>query len=557
MSWQASWKKPSGKRGRRSAGLMCSSSVTSGTQARRVQVSRRQARTPRHLWERDCSVQRRHQKVVEICPEHQPCAKTCDAGSATLPCASARRCLSVCRHREFLVDMDRQEFHFIEVTRAFRSKHTVTEMVTASTSAGAAARRAGHRLHKPPPPFRNRRRSSPTGWRLQCRIYHRGSGKPFHPRLRAHLDYRSPAALRYGSRGNGFGGPSSRRYSTSLPCQETRGQTLRRPVRQPIARCANSNPRRSRRTSRFSGISLFIHLHSPGDHGIRGTRRRIYSGSGLRPIGANKSFPIFGDVSVNGRPALKANGSFTGTDQSMPPPVNRESPPSGLRQSLQQLDEKFSKWVPRRKSDVFPRHDDEGCAPSSLATRGSGPTTWLAIADAVAHPVRNLSVPNVGGQPSIPRAVCRRSMGAARETARAHPEHPLSDAAREQHGVTPLIRTTSSRPSSTRAADSGIDASAYRSLNSTPNMKVAIDARAEQTTPSVSGHCYTGDILDPGAHERRLIVLREDAKSWTDGPTSSASKTWPACATIRGFASSRHCGRRDLPIHFHTPIRAA
>ena len=83
-----------------------------------------------HLWERDCSVQRRNQKVVERAPApyltQQQREELCELG---------RR---ICQHVnyecagtvEFLMDMDTGNFHFIEVNPRVQVEHTVTEEVT-------------------------------------------------------------------------------------------------------------------------------------------------------------------------------------------------------------------------------------------------------------------------------------------------------------------------------------------------------------------------------------------------------------------------------------------
>src|SRR3954469_25919009 len=104
-----------------------------------------------HLWERDCSVQRRHQKVVEVAP------------SINLPrdlrnriCAAAVRLCSAVKYRnagtvEFLVDADTSEFFFIEVNPRIQVEHTVTEMVTGIDLVRSQILLAsGHKLHEPP-----------------------------------------------------------------------------------------------------------------------------------------------------------------------------------------------------------------------------------------------------------------------------------------------------------------------------------------------------------------------------------------------------------------------
>src|SRR5438477_2902870 len=68
-----------------------------------------------HLWERDCSVQRRHQKVVEVAPSINVPEKLrkeiCDAAVKLCKAAKYQNAGTV----EFLVDVDRGEFYFIEV----------------------------------------------------------------------------------------------------------------------------------------------------------------------------------------------------------------------------------------------------------------------------------------------------------------------------------------------------------------------------------------------------------------------------------------------------------
>jgi acetyl-CoA carboxylase biotin carboxylase subunit len=82
-----------------------------------------------HLWERDCSVQRRHQKLVEESPSPHISAKT----RARL-CAAAVRLARVAGYHsagtcEFLVDDD-ENFYFMEINARIQVEHPVTELVT-------------------------------------------------------------------------------------------------------------------------------------------------------------------------------------------------------------------------------------------------------------------------------------------------------------------------------------------------------------------------------------------------------------------------------------------
>src|SRR5581483_9070231 len=83
-----------------------------------------------HLYERDCSVQRRHQKVVEIAPAiGLPEKVRGELAGAAVALARAAR-YSNAGTVEFLVDADTHEWFFIEVNPRVQVEHTVTEMIT-------------------------------------------------------------------------------------------------------------------------------------------------------------------------------------------------------------------------------------------------------------------------------------------------------------------------------------------------------------------------------------------------------------------------------------------
>src|SRR5688572_12245813 len=83
-----------------------------------------------HLYERDCSVQRRHQKVVEVAP-----AVGLDPAIRAAICEAAVRLMKTAGYHnagtvEFLLDTSTNEWFFIEVNPRIQVEHTVTEMVT-------------------------------------------------------------------------------------------------------------------------------------------------------------------------------------------------------------------------------------------------------------------------------------------------------------------------------------------------------------------------------------------------------------------------------------------
>ena len=83
-----------------------------------------------HLFERDCSIQRRHQKVIEMAPAWSLPQKLRDD-----ICSAAVKLMKNVNYLnagtvEFLVDQDEEHFYFIEVNPRVQVEHTVSEMIT-------------------------------------------------------------------------------------------------------------------------------------------------------------------------------------------------------------------------------------------------------------------------------------------------------------------------------------------------------------------------------------------------------------------------------------------
>ena len=113
-----------------------------------------------HLYERDCSVQRRHQKVVEVAPAANLSAELRDALCNAAVKLTREAGYVNAGTVEFLLDVDRDDWFFIEVNPRVQVEHTVTETVVGIDIVQAQILIAqGHRLHEPPLSLPNRRRA--------------------------------------------------------------------------------------------------------------------------------------------------------------------------------------------------------------------------------------------------------------------------------------------------------------------------------------------------------------------------------------------------------------
>lgn len=167
-----------------------------------------------HLYERDCSVQRRHQKVVEIAP-----AKDLPADVRDTILADAVRLAKTAGYRnagtaEFLVDQQNRHY-FIEINPRIQVEHTITEEITGidivaaqiQIAAGATLQQLGL----------TQDRISTRGFAIQCRITTEDPAQGFQPDTGKIEVYRSSGGngVRLDG-GNGFAGAVITRKSSPL-----------------------------------------------------------------------------------------------------------------------------------------------------------------------------------------------------------------------------------------------------------------------------------------------------------------------------------------------------
>ncbi|MBE6041539.1 MAG: pyruvate carboxylase [Clostridiales bacterium] len=170
-----------------------------------------------HLYERDCSVQRRHQKVVEftpaLCITEEQRKRICEDALKIARAVNYRSAGTV----EFLVDKDGNHY-FIEMNTRIQVEHTVTELVTGIDLVQAMVLVAeGYPLYSEEINIKSQEDIKVNGYAIQCRVTTEDPTNNFAPDTGIITEYRSASGngIRLDG-GNGFTGSEITPYYDSL-----------------------------------------------------------------------------------------------------------------------------------------------------------------------------------------------------------------------------------------------------------------------------------------------------------------------------------------------------
>jgi len=517
-----------------------------------------------HLYERDCSVQRRHQKVVEVAPAlNLPIGvrkEICDAAVSLTRQASYRNAGTV----EFLYDVDSHKWYFIEVNPRIQVEHTVTEMVTGLDIVRSQILIAqGHKLHEDPLSLPTQDHVPLYGAALQCRVTTEDPEKHFAPDYGRISTYRSPAG--FGIRldgGTAYAGALLAAYYDSLLVKVTAwGLNL------PEA-CQRMD--RSLREFRIRGVKTNIpFLENVVNHpkfragevttSFLDESPELFRFSG-RADRATKLLSYLGDVILNGNPEVKGKKAPEELEKAPLPSVPGMAPPPGTRQLLKKLGPgKFSAWARKEKRLLLTDTTFRDAHQSLMATRVRT-YDLLATADAVAQRLPNLfSLEMWGGAtfdtsmrflredpwqrlrelreriPNICFQMLLRGANAVGYT--SYPDNVIVAFVREAHRQ-------------------GIDIfRIFDSLNSIDNMRVSIDAVLETGAICEPAICYTGDILDERRPKYSLSYYLKMAKQLEKlGAHFLAIKDMAGlCKPYAAYTLVKTLREEvGIPIHFHT-----
>ena len=206
-----------------------------------------------HLHERDCSIQRRHQKVVEVAPAFALPQELRDR-----ICAAAVKIMKHVQYVgagtvEFLVTED-GNFYFIEVNPRIQVEHTVTEMITGIDIVHSQIRIAeGYTLHSPEVAIPEQDQIRCEGVAIQCRITTEDPHNNFMPDTGKLMTYRSSGG--FGIRldgGNAFTGAVITPYYDSLLVKATSWALTTEEAIRKMLRCL--------REFRIRGVKTNVHF---------------------------------------------------------------------------------------------------------------------------------------------------------------------------------------------------------------------------------------------------------------------------------------------------------
>jgi len=517
-----------------------------------------------HLWERDCSVQRRNQKVVERAP-----APYLSETQREQICQLGKK---ICQHVnyecagtvEFLMDMDNGEFYFIEVNPRVQVEHTVTEEVTGIDIVRAQILIAEGKSIVEATGCASQYDVKLDGHALQCRVTTEDPQNNFIPdygRIQMYRSATGPGIRLDG--GTAYSGAVITRFYDSLLTKVT--------ARAPTPEMAIARMDRALREFRIRGVSTNIAfvenlLKHPTFLNNEYHTKFIDETPGLfdfkkRRDRATKILTYIADITVNGHPET-AGRVRPPADVKLPkaPVKPQVQVPTGTRTLLDAKGPKaVADWMLAQKQLLITDTTMRDGHQSLLATRMRS-IDMINVAPAYATKMNQLlSVECWGGA----------TFDVAYRFLQECPWQRLRDIrARMPNIMTQMLLRASNGVGYTnypdnvvqafvaQAAASGVDVfRVFDSLNWVENMRVAMDAVIEAEKVCEGTICYTGDMLDPDRAKYDLKYYvgmakqMEAAGAHVLGLKDMAGLLKPAAATALVTALKQEVG---LPIHFHT-----
>ena len=515
-----------------------------------------------HLWERDCSVQRRNQKVVE----RAPAPYLNEAQRAEL-CELGRR---ICAHVhyecagtvEFLMDMDSGKFYFIEVNPRVQVEHTVTEEVTGIDIVQAQILIAEGKTLAEATGKPSQAEIRLNGHALQTRITTEDPQNNFIPDYGRLTAFRSATGM--GIRldgGTAYAGGVITRYYDSLLVKVTAWA--------PTPQKAIARMDRALREFRIRGVSTNIAfvenlLKHPTFLSNEYTTKFIDDTTDLfdfksRRDRGTRVLTYIADISVNGHPETTDRPRPAADIKPPKPPKTAENAQPGTRNLLEEKGPKaVAEWMLDQKALLLTDTTMRDGHQSLLATRMRS-IDMIKAAPAYASTLPNLFSVECWGGATFDvayRFLQECPWQRLRDLRAAMPNVMTQMLLRASNGVGYTNYPDNVVQSFVAEAAKGIDVfRVFDSLNWVENMRVAMDAVIEADKVCEGTICYTGDILNPDRAKYDLNYYVKmgrdlrDAGAHVLGLKDMAGLLKPAAARVLVKALKEEVG---LPIHFHT-----
>ena len=517
-----------------------------------------------HLFERDCSIQRRNQKVVERAPApYLDDAQRRDLAEHAMKLARATDYIGA-GTVEFLMDADTGKVYFIEVNPRIQVEHTVTEEVTGIDIVKAQIHiLEGAAIGTPQSGVPAQEDIRLNGNALQCRITTEDPEQNFIPDYGRITAYRG--ATGFGIRldgGTAYSGAVITRFYDPLLEKVTAWA--------PTAEEAIRRMDRALREFRIRGVAtnltfLEAIIGHPKFRDNSYTTRFIDETPELftqvkRRDRATKLLNYLADVTVNGHPETRGR-ALPNPEAAAPRVPYVDAPvPDGTKQRLDAVGpDKFARWMREQDRVLVTDTTMRDAHQSLLATRmrtqdiariagvyaralpqllslecWGGATFDVAMRFLTEDPWERLSLVREGAPNLLLQMLLRGANGVGYTN---YPDNVVRHFVRQ-------------------AAAGGIDLfRVFDCLNWVDNMRVAMDAVRGEGKLCEATICYTGDILDPDRAKYDLNYYvgmageLEKAGAHIIAVKDMAGLLKPAAARAL-FKALREA--TDLPIHFHT-----
>ncbi|HEY4551684.1 MAG TPA: pyruvate carboxylase [Bacillaceae bacterium] len=515
-----------------------------------------------HLYERDCSVQRRHQKVVEIAPcvslSEEMRQRICNAAVDLMKNVSYLNAGTV----EFLVSG--KDFYFIEVNPRIQVEHTITEMITGIDIVHSQIHIAeGHPLHGDIISIPAQENIHMHGYAIQSRVTTEDPLNNFMPDTGKIMAYRSGGG--FGVRldaGNGFQGAVITPYYDSLLVKlSTHAMTFEQAAAKMVRNLQEFRIRGIKTNIPFL-INVVRHeKFITGEYNTSFIDKtpELFTFAESKDRGT-KMLTYIGTITVNGFPGIeKGKKPIFPTPQI--PRVSPEGKPAGGTKYV--LEEKGAdgvvQWVKEQEKVLLTDTTFRDAHQSLLATRVRT-NDILRISEPVSALMPDLFSLEMWG-------------GATFDVAyRFLKEDPWDRLAKMRKKIPNLLFQMLLRASNAvgyknypdnvirefvdQSADAGIDVfRIFDSLNWIKGMEVAIDAVRQSGKIAEAAICYTGDINDPSRAKYNVDYYKNMARELEQqgahilGIKDMAGLLKPDAA-YRLISELKDTV--DIPIHLHT-----